>query len=223
MAERFAELASHRLVDGLITHAYHGAWKADVVLDGEHELAAGPLTLTAGTLRLVGAVLRSSPYQGRTSASIVGGRGGWRETIGPKPYKLASGVKLSLVVGDAAREVGELVRVDTDAALGDFWVRMRGPAQRTLGLATSSARLGWYVDADGTTVIGTRASSPITSPFELVSVDAARGACVVASEALGDWTPGRTFTSPRWAGTHVVGAVTHSIGSGKIRTEVLVA
>lgn len=216
----FAEVNGTRVIVGAIAIPEGGAWGADLVLEKEVELATSAAArVKLAELELVGAVFRAGPYAGRTMLRLIGGKAnGWRRELAPKGYSSPAGVKLSTVLSDAAREVGESVRVDTDRVLGPHFVRVRAPAARLLNLLAGE----WYVAPDGTTVVGSRASSPIASSFELVSLDRGRGVATVATEFPADFTPGRTFTSSRAPGvTFTISSVTHKFAGSSVRAEVM--
>lgn len=219
----FAELNGKRVVDGRITVPTVGAPHADVTLDAEVSLPSSGLELVVGTFRMRCAIWRALvPFQGRTSLRLIAGSGGWLRELGAKGYTSSAGVMLSLVLGDLARAVGETLELDTDRELGEHYVREAGPACRHLNRLLPGA---WRIDpADGVTRSGARASSPISSPFSVQSYHGARGALVVASEFLADFVPARTLTATVMPGKVItIGAVTHSIVKGAVRTEVLAA
>lgn len=221
----FAEVSGARIVMGAIVVPEVGTWSADLTLEKEVELA-GAVNVKLAGLELAGVVYRAGTYAGRTMARIAGGKArGWWNLIAPKGYSNPAGVKLSLVLGDAAREIGEAVRVESDRVLGPHFARMGDPALggklpacRLLNLLASS----WWVEPSGSAVVGTRASSPIASAFELVSLDRAKGLAVIATESPADFTPGRTFTSTRAPGrTFTISATTIKLAGSSLRAEVM--
>ncbi len=218
----WAKLGTHIIKMGSCTVPSIGAWVADVETDDEvpeAELAAS-VVLTLGPMTLVGKVARGHAYQGSTRARVVGGHDGWRRTVRARYYIRAQGVPLSMVLGDLARDTGEVVRLGVpDVSLGPSYVRIEGAGALTL------YRLGlpWYVGDDGVTVIGARPSGMVTSAFDPMAYDTARGVVTVATEAIGEWRPGRTFASTRLPLTLTIGGVFHRIESGKLRTDAWVA
>lgn len=222
MAEMFSELSGNHVVEGRITIPGRGLWHADVTLDKEvPTLAAAGLILLVADLRLTCAVYRKPiPYQGKTRVRLIGGAGGWRKEIPEKGYKLATGVRLGLLLADAARECGERITLADDRILGFHYSRDRAPAMRLLNRWLADE---WWIDADGMTRTGPRPASLVASPFSLLGYDGARGVATVATEKPGDFLPGRTFRAPTMAATLTVGGVTHSITKGALRTEVLAA
>lgn len=216
----FITLAGKRVTEGRITHPECGPWHADVTVENELVLE-GVTSLVIGSDTYACATWRTPhPFSGSTRVRVIGGFGGWRTSIGTKFYRQPGGVKLSLVLGDAASEVGERVSIVADRDIGPFFTRDEGPAQRILRRYADA----WHVRADGVTVVGPREASRITTPFELVSFDGVRGCAVVASERLGDWAPGRTFVSARAPGVvFTIAGVEHVIVGANIRTEVYLA
>jgi hypothetical protein len=215
----FAEVNAHRVIEARVFVPSFGRWIADVKLDGAVALA-GKVTFTIADLSLVGTVVRGAPFQGAGAARLVAGFGGWAKQVSPKFYRHSSvGVKLSGVVGDLAREVGEKVSIPTDRAIGPSFTREGGPACRVLSQLAPAA---WYVDADGTTRLSARPAGKITGAFVAAAYDAARGVLSVSTDTPAEWVPGRTVTIPT-VGTKTIAIVTHVIRASELRTEVLVA
>lgn len=206
-----------------LTIPMRGSWVADVALaspDGPADGEEATLTATAG-LALNGKVRRAAGFAGARRARLVGGLG-WRKVLPPRSYDHPTGsVRLSEVAVDAAREAGEKVNVPADRALGKRWVRDRGRAERVLRLAGGGE---WYVDEEGVAQLKARESSPIGSPFTVVSRDAARGRFEVAPEVPADWLPGRTFKAPTVPDEQTISTVMITAGNeGKLRVVVLAA
>jgi len=217
----YGSLSGERVVSGSLMIPRYGAWVADVAL-AVQTLLPSPVTLTVGTLSLVGAVVRAGAYAGSRAYRLVGGRGGWRRNIGARAYTSAAGVLSSMVLADAALEVGEQVVTTAPEYLGSSYVRMAGPASSTLRQLAAS----WWVDALGVTQVDTpRSAALITSPFLPTHRDGAAGLIQIATEAEGDWMPGRTFTSPLLNGTlHTVQAARFAWDrDGVARVEVMVS
>jgi hypothetical protein len=204
-----------------ITLPFYGAWSAELSIDtpssiGEPGAAA---ELVVGDLTLHGTIVRGGVFAGDQGARIVGGAGGWRKSIAPKGYTQAAGVRLSLVLEDAARAVGESVVVATERTLGTSWARRAGKAERMLTRLTGGA---WWVDAAGKTQTAARATEAITTPFTVIKRSNSQGRIEVATESIASWQPGRTFTSPALTGTQTISAVSIvAEGSGKLRVSVL--
>jgi hypothetical protein len=216
----FAELSGHRVTRAALTVYAVGVWAADVALEDEGgglDVSPFGVTLAIGGSSFVGTLVRApSPHLGSVTVRIVGGGGGWRGQVEAKAYAAPSGVMLSVVAGDAAREAGERLRLDADRVVGSAFVRERCPAARVLNQLAPG---GWYVGADGVTVIGERLATAIGSPFTLVDHLGGFGTYRVATETIGDWTPGRLFAARD--GFVTVGSVMHTLEGGTLRTEVL--
>jgi len=216
----WANLNGEQALSARVTIPYYGRWVADVAVAIS---AATPTrnVLTLGDLALTGYTFRSSEFAGQFLVRLAGGEGGWGKAISPRSYQGDAGIKLSLVLGDVAREVGETVRIDPafDVPIGSLYVREAGPASRVLRQLAPT----WWVDPDGTTRVGLRDASAIASHFDVISYDGERGVLEVATEVLADWMPGRTFTAPTLPAPLVVGSVTHSVtNEGASRVVVLV-
>ena len=214
----FASVNGLRSTSSSIAIPYYGTWVADVELAPDAPLA-GAVTLQIGNLTMQGTVLRTAPFAGSRSAKIIGGAGGWGKTIQLDPYRLASGVPLSLVLRDAARACGETVKLVADRNLGEFYVPERGPASRIL------RQLGgdmWWMDAAGVTQVGPRPSTKIKSAATVAEYRGGRGWLTVATEDLAAWVPGATFSGNTISTPITVSAVRIDADEdGTLRLEVL--
>lgn len=195
-----------------------GLWTADATLDDVIEFTGTAVTLTLAGLTLIGSVYRSGNYSGTGSLRLVGGHGGWRQPIDQKFYQSPFGVKLTPVLTDAANAAGETIIVDTDSTLGLFFTREAGPACRVLNQTCES----WYVQPDGTTRVGPRATPTIASRFDVVDdgVKLSAGRVPIATDFPQDWVPGSMFTAPTIGTTMQVSGVVHNLTPERLRTTV---
>lgn len=210
----YAELAGYRIHDAKVVVPELGPWCAEALVEGEQTLS-GAVVLSVASLTLTGTVLRSLPFGGTTRVRLVAGAGGWGKQVPAKWYVHDAGLRVSTIAKDAAKAVGEAVSVSDDTTLARAFVREAGPASRVL------AQLGrpWFVGADGVTVIGSRPTGTVSSPFAVIAFDGAAGKALVAAEALEDWVPGRAFASPTLSKQNIA-AVVHRLDRGTLRTEV---
>lgn len=187
-----ATLAGHRVTDGKLQISKWGCAYADVQLDGEHEVS-GPVELVFADLTVQCSVLSSRPVKGRTFARLVGGKGGWANTIPEKSYVDDAGVRARTVLDDAAREAGEVfdsTSVSSDTRLGPSWTRPAGPAIDVLDLI---APRGWYVGEDGITRLGARTGSEISPKIPRIKeADHASANVVLAADSIATLLPGVT-------------------------------
>jgi len=213
----WASYAGARIVSGSVLIPLYGAMTADVHFADVTAVPSVASTLTVGDLIMAGTAVRTAGFAGARSARLVGGAGGWRRDVLARAYDV--GVTVSMVLGDAATEVGELVAVTTDRSLGQ-WVREPGPASRVLAMLAGSS---WWINAAGVTQVGTpRSALPITSPFVVMSRDGASGLVQIATDTFADWMPGRTFVAPTISTPLTVKMVRHHFDrEGIARTEVL--
>lgn len=213
----FAELNGVRIRAATVTIPYHGIWHADVVLD-QATVLSGQLTLVLGDLTLRGVAFRQGGFSGVNYVRIVGGAGGWMRKIPAKEYRSSFGVKFSLVVGDAARSVGETVSVAADFVIGQFYERKEACASCVLD---TFAPL-WWMRSDGTTVVGNRAATNVASKFDVMldGTNLAAGKITIATDMPAVWQPGVTFSSPFLTGQQTASAVVHRLDSQKLRTEI---
>ncbi len=201
-----------------VTIPMFGAWVADIDLVADVALDSR-VTLTVGDLTLVGTVVSQAGFAGSRKARLVGGGGGWGKTIPAKGYSHIIGVKASTVVGDAAREAGESITLDSDRTLGVNWAREEAPAERTLALVVGHE---WWIDNTGVTRTDARATAPIATPFTLVSRDGAIDAFEIATEFVASWAPGATFSSSTVPDPQTISSVTiNATNDGKLRLHVL--
>lgn len=210
----FATLNGNQVTRGNCVIPFKGTWTADVWLSEAIELT-GSVTLAIGDLTLKGAVTRGGTFTGQANYRLIGGAGGWMQTIEARNYKSPFGVKSSAILEDAARAVGESVEVTADRTLGAFFVRERAPAARVLNQLAES----WWLREDGVTVVGARATPTITSPFEIITAELEKGRVLVATDFPAAWMPGANFSSPTLS-TQQISSVVHKLSAAKLRTEV---
>jgi len=214
----FASLSGERVISASICVPYWGAWVADVVL-ATTATVSGLCTLTAGHLSLTGYAVRAASFTGARGVRLVGGYGGWRNAVTARAYANPGGIRASTVLGDAAIEVGEKVSIASDSTIGNFYVRPAASASVVLRHVAGSL---WWIDASGTTQIGPRQSTPITSDLTVVSYSGAEGRFILATEDLAAVVPGRTFTAPTVPQAVTISGVIHELGNdGTARTTVL--
>lgn len=221
----FAELDGIRVVDARVCFPRWGAWHADVTIEKDATVGAKS-TLVFGDLTLACAAWRPPvAWQGRTRVRLIGGAGGWGNEIDPFSYSSPNGVKLALVLGDAAKAAGERVELLgslRDKSVGSHYQRVKAVASRVLNLFVPGA---WWIAPNGKTMVSEERDnvSAIGSSFSIERVDGARGLVVVATEKPGDFMPGRTFKGSTLTATTKIGGVTHILTGEKLRTEVLAA
>lgn len=215
----YAELAGLRLSSLALTIPFYGAAVADCGLALTDVLPTGPTTLLVGNLSLVVTVVRSATFGGSRSARVVGGAGGWRRTLPARAYRNPGGLRLSTVLGDAARETGETLALAADSTIGTSYVRETAPASRLLRLLGGSL---WWIDVAGVTRLAARATPTIASTFVVSHRSGAEGRVVVATEDLASWQPGARFSSPVVPDVQTISSVSHRFGgAGALRTEAL--
>lgn len=218
MTGPYGAVNGNRITSGSLTMGYFGRWVADFALAAPDPIAAA-CTVTLGQLSLAGTVVRSAPYAGLRSVRVVAGADGWGGALARRSYQFSGGVPLSMVLGDAASELGERVRVASDAPLGAAWTRA---AQLGMELLRTLAPL-WWIDAAGVTrVASSRPSPAITSDFTVISSEPGAGEYEIATEALQDWIPGATFSGPTITDNPTVSSATFRVDNeGKLRVHVL--
>jgi hypothetical protein len=150
-----------------------GVWFADVDFEIDPDVS-GQVTIKLGALELVGTVV--AEYAGahalQRRVRIVGGAAGWATLLPPKAYHNDAGVRARTVIEDAAREAGETLGTVEPLAerVGVDYVRQSGPASRVLEDVIGG--VAWWVDYDGRTHVGARASStPESGSYEVLEYD----------------------------------------------------
>lgn len=181
-------LNGHRVTSARATIPAWGRWYADVSIDVEATLT-GAATLKIADLTLVGTVLTGGPAKGRSHFRIVAGAGGWGRTLPRKSYTNDAGVKLATVLGDAAKEAGEMLDLGARSAdrVGPNWVRDDGPASRLLEQLASES---WYIDEAGVTRLGRRPTVRYALPSTHGPLDLARRTVTIAAESIATILPG---------------------------------
>lgn len=215
----YANLSGIPVIAASLVVPFAGIWHADVVLAQETDVAGAQVLSLAGSTWNC-AYVRAIDFAGRRGVRLVGGNGGWRTAVPAKQYLSASGVVLSMVMGDLASLVQEIPPV-LDASLsptvGGAFVRQAGLASLVLQQLLGD----WWMDPTGVVQTVPRAATAITSDFVAMDVAGASGRYIIATESPGDWVPGSTFVGPTVSGT--VNLVRHMLTADTIRTEVMAA
>lgn len=218
----FCDLSGIPVIKARLTIPYSRIWHADVTLDRAVPAPlVGPQLLNIAGAVYTCSVVRALDFVGSRSVRLVGGQGGWRKAVLPKPYAVTSGVSTLSIVSDAALAVKEFVPVldpTIPVIQGTNFVRQGGAASLVLDQLLGDA---WWMDQRGFIQTAPRLPTPILSPFTVSAVRGAAGIYTVETESPADWTPGRTFLGPTASGT--INRVAHIIESGSFHTSVMVA
>jgi hypothetical protein len=218
----FCELNGERVIEGRVVIPTFGAWNAALTIDREVDLPAKGLTLSLAGLSLVCSKWSAhSRYQGRTSLRVIGGYAGWRNILKDRGYNLPGGVKVSLVLGQIAQDVGERISVTKDRTLGDHYTREAG----TSGTVHLNYLLNrrWRFLADGTTTDAEWPTGVVSPDYTVTNYDGATRVATIASERPGDLMPNKTLQSVViGSDSWLIAGVVHTISKGALRTEVLI-
>lgn len=175
-----------------------GPWWADVDLEAAPELS-GAVTLALGALELHGtiAAAQDGTFALRRRTRVVAGGGGWSKLLPAKAYHNDLLVRARTVAEDAAREAGEQLSLDDFAPglerIGADYVRQSGPAARVLEDVIGG--VPWWVDYDGVTHVGARASStPAADAYQLLDYDPRERVATIALDDLGALTIGAVLS-----------------------------
>jgi len=210
----FVEVNGIRATSARITIPPEGVWTADLSLDVD-KAPSSAVTITLADLVLKGTVIASEGLAGARTLRVLGGAAGWRKIIPAKFYRHAVGVRLSTVLGDAARETGETISIATDVVIGDAFVRMAGPASRLFRHFVET----WYMSTNGISIIAARPAGVVSGRVEVLSFDGASGRAVLATDTPAQLVPGRTLTTPTLA-KKTLREVVHTVAS-ELRSEVV--
>ena len=187
----YATVGDQRITSGSLLMPYYGSWAADFDVPTP-EAITGAVQVTIGGLTLQGSTYRSAAFAGARSARLVGGTGGWRHQLTGRAY--GPGVTASMVLRDAAAELGETVNVVVDTPLGTNYVR---PAVSGGALLRMLAGQLWYIDQAGVTqVVARRPSAVVSSAFTVIDRAGDEGMLDIATESPEEWMPGNTFSGP---------------------------
>ena len=213
----FASLNGVRCQSLTLTIPSRGLWTADAVLTNPLS-DGGTATLIVAGLTLIGAFIRSADFLENGFARLVGGHGGWHQTIPEKYYQSPFGLRLTPILTDAASACGESVAVTTDSNVGNYYVRRNTTAARVLNQLCPE----WWVRPDGVTQIGPRTTPIISSRFDVIAdgTNLASGRVQIATDKPEDWVPGCLFTAPTLPAQRQVSTVIHTLTSNKLRTTI---
>lgn len=173
MTEAFASVNGQRLVSVRLVVGNIGPWFADLELE-EAGALSGKVTITLGTLQLVGTVVPQfdGTFALQRKCRAVAGGNGWGTLLAPKGYHNDAGIKAQLIAADAARESGETLGAFVPAAerVGNDFVRRVALASSVLEEVIGG--VAWWVGYDGITQVGSRPSSAIASTtYEVLAHD----------------------------------------------------
>lgn len=165
-----------------------GLWWADVEIS-EPETLTGRATLQLADLAMQCAIVSGGPVHGRAAYRVVAGAGGWGKRLAAKSYRDDAGVRASVVLGDAVREMGETIALGAleQARLGPHFARADALASMLLHQLSPQA---WYVDYAGVTRIGTRAAITYGGDGARVRVDPLVGVIDLATDEIAALAPG---------------------------------
>lgn len=184
-----------------------GPWVADVDLAEGVSGLVGRVTLTVGETQLSGTVVsqQAGSFALQTSLRIVGGGGGWGKLLSAKGYHNDAGIKARLVAEDAAREAGEVLQsfAPTQERVGLDYARANEAASTVLEYAAGGA--AWWVDYNGLTYVGARATSDLApSSYVLQQYNARERVAQLAIDDLASLQIGAVVTDPRLDGPQTV-------------------
>lgn len=203
-----ATLSGHTCMSARVHLPAWGLPWCEVELDREVTFS-GACSLVVADLTVACCVVSGGPWMGRSAYRLVGGAGGWQQSLPPKSYTNDAGVKLSKVISDAAASAGEQVAGLPAGACGPAFDRLAGPASQVLQLLAPRA---WRVDADGVTRFG---APPATEPSVTAArgkVDFAAGYVELMADSISSIVPGIVVE-----GLSAVDVI-HTLETGKLRT-----
>ena len=196
-----------------------GVWTAEADV-ADAGIETGAATLVLGDLTLKGTIVptRAGSYASKGKYRIVGGAGGWAKKLPAKGYRNDAGVKISLLLKDAAQAAGEQLPATLPAGtVGTTFARAAGPGSILLNWVAEKA---WFVDENGVTQLAPRATSVVTDPsLTVTDWDPKHGRATVAPvDKVAELVPGAQLTSDLFVGadgkatTITAGDVVHHLG-----------
>jgi len=215
----FAQLGASDLYRLALTLPLTGIWHADVEMSVDVPLMPGPQALVFAGTTYACSVVRTTDFAGVRSVRLVGGTGGWRTVVPPKPYASPAGVPTQVVLADVAATVLEIppvVAPTVPPTLGTAWTRPGDYASVTLNATLGES---WWMDPTGTVQSAPRVPLPILTPFEATAVMGTAGIYEIATEFPADWTPGKLFVGVTVQST--INRVMHMAQGSRLRTEVV--
>lgn len=201
-----------------------GVWTCGVTPAESPPLVAGArATVVLGDLSLTGTLRPGGSFGGTDTWNVIAGAGKWDTTLpASDPYRDDSGVKLSTVLDDLRREVGEIGMVldIPDRSLGYAWTRPAGLASDTLRALVGDA---WYVAPDGITHVGDRPS--LASAADSISVESYEVATAYAVarssiDALSLFVPGRILAADGLPAPLPIAGIVAHVDPGSVRVSV---
>ena len=185
------------LVAGLrgITASLHvprmGAWFIDVDMADETAISGRVTIKIGGTpgeeFTLVGTIQpdESGSFGLRRRLRIIGGAGGWQQSVPRKDYANDAGVSVATIVADLARETGETLAAVAPAVarLESHYARQAGAASTALEDAIGAD--AWWIDFDGKTHVGSRpAATATSSAYQVLDADLRNRTVTLACDDL---------------------------------------
>ncbi len=184
---------------------FWGVWTAEVEVDAA-EAPTGSAALEfdgpgGESIKFLGTIIDSGPWQGRSKAYVVGGAGKLREVLSARNYD--SEVPAHLPVLDVLLEAGEAADPSIRAALAGVtlpaWIRATGKASRQLAEIAEKTGRAWRVKPDGTVWFGLDAWLPYTANAVVQDDDGAWSKASIAPDAP-TLLPGMVFEARRVVG-----------------------
>jgi len=206
-----------------------GVWRADVECANIADLS-GAAKLQVGDLEMTGTIVHGGPYATRGWYKVLGGAAGWGKVGKPASYRTQAGVKLSTVLGDAAREAGETLASFNDRAIGPAF--MRAPGAELARILDLFAPEDWYVDESGVTHIGARTPVTFDGTYRLLDARPDLKRVLVNADSLKALLPGaklegleaatvrHELTTDGNFRTHVFGAQGKTVGDRMVQAFV---
>lgn len=194
----FANVDGETLLQSTLHIPNVGPWWSDVVFESAPDFAGGQSVLLAmGELSLRGTIdpANNGVFGQQRRSRVLAGGGGWGSPVAAKFYHNDAGVLARTIAEDAARSVGETIGAfaASEARAGIDYTRQTGAAARVLEDVIGDAV--WWVDADGFTVVGTRATQAADpAAYEVLEYDPREGIATLAVDDLSQIGIGSVFS-----------------------------
>jgi hypothetical protein len=185
----------------------------DVEIDSEVTLI-NPVTVLVDGHALVCSVVTQHTFCGRTTAFLVGGKGGLSKVVTAQHFNDSSP---KTIITEILREAGETVDASSYFPGTQFgnWQRRQGKASHALQAVADKCGLVWRSTDAGNIWIGIDSYAPVTTDVVVIDEDWDTGTLTIAADSFSELAkivPGCAFEG------HKIEQVTHIVTPGSIRT-----
>lgn len=208
-----ATVSGHNATSVRIRKPRISAAHIDVELDEEATLT-NPVVVSIDGYEFTCAVIEQHSFAERTTAHLVGGKGGLSKKVSAQHFNDATA---ETVINEILRESGETL--DSGHSIPDTkfgnWQRREGQAAHALTAVTDRRGLVWRSTDTGTIWVGTDAYAEVSPDVYVLDEDWDAGTLTIAADEFSELAkivPGCTFEG------HRIEQVTHVVTPRSLRT-----